>query len=313
MPPLKDIEREAERARSAKPSARVTGYERDRYVDEKHIDVTTTIGDLAGSHGAAYRALKEAGIPPAHASAGSLRLTVDEDLPLSQAKALVVAALKAAGIKVYEELPPMPTRRSHSTKRQPQPSAHARPLAARGLTSYRLRGPYGYIMIGARDPEGAMREAARSTRNPDREALEVWRGGRYIKAFGGAHATKKKSPAQLERKIAEDLASRQVPHDASFGAIRRLAVQENLHRELAEQLEQIERATHIAERPEWDRREDRKPRYVAKKGDYVAYGTRAEVEEIVGPEQRYGIIRPITSKDRQKLIADRRKAFASRF
>jgi hypothetical protein len=61
---------------------------------------------------------------------------------------------------------------------------HDRPLAARGLTSYRLRGPYGYIMIGARDHEEAMREAARSTRDPKRADLEVWNGDRYIKAFG---------------------------------------------------------------------------------------------------------------------------------
>ncbi len=60
---------------------------------------------------------------------------------------------------------------------------HDRPLAAKGLTSYRLRGPYGYIMIGARDHEDAMREAARSTRKPDRAALEVWNGDRYVKAF----------------------------------------------------------------------------------------------------------------------------------
>lgn len=59
-----------------------------------------------------------------------------------------------------------------------------RPLAARGLTSYRLRGRYGYIMIGARDHEDAMREAARSTPNPDRAALEIWNGDRYVKVFG---------------------------------------------------------------------------------------------------------------------------------
>lgn len=59
-----------------------------------------------------------------------------------------------------------------------------RPLAARGLTSYRLRGRYGYIMIGARDHEDAMREAARSTPSPDRAALEIWNGDRYVKVFG---------------------------------------------------------------------------------------------------------------------------------
>jgi hypothetical protein len=95
-----DIEREAARGRAAKPSAWVTAYPRDRYVDEKHINVTTTIGDLAGSHYAASAALKKAGITPARASAGTIRLTVDEDLPLAQAKAIVISALEAAGIKV---------------------------------------------------------------------------------------------------------------------------------------------------------------------------------------------------------------------
>jgi hypothetical protein len=57
---------------------------------------------------------------------------------------------------------------------------HDRPLADRGLTSYRLRGRYGYIMIGARDHEDAMREAARSAPNPDRAALEIWNGDRYV-------------------------------------------------------------------------------------------------------------------------------------
>ena len=38
-----------------------------------------------------------------------------------------------------------------------------RPLSANGLTSYRYKGPYGWIMIGAHDTEGALTEAARST------------------------------------------------------------------------------------------------------------------------------------------------------
>ena len=59
---------------------------------------------------------------------------------------------------------------------------HNRPLAASGLTSYRIKGPYGYIMIGARSTQEAMREAARSTRAPRREDLEVWGGDRYVPA-----------------------------------------------------------------------------------------------------------------------------------
>lgn len=59
----------------------------------------------------------------------------------------------------------------------------ARPLAAPGLKSYRYRGRYGWIMIGARDRADALREAARSTDAPiDAGALEVWDGARYVPA-----------------------------------------------------------------------------------------------------------------------------------
>ncbi len=61
---------------------------------------------------------------------------------------------------------------------------HDKPLAIKGLTSYRCRSPYGWIMIGAKDADDAMREAARSTPNPDRSTLEVWDAslGRYVGA-----------------------------------------------------------------------------------------------------------------------------------
>jgi hypothetical protein len=66
---------------------------------------------------------------------------------------------------------------------------HEKPLADKGLTSYRLKGPYGWIMIGAKDREEAMSEAARSTSHPLRKDLEVWKGsksdGRYVPAFRG--------------------------------------------------------------------------------------------------------------------------------
>jgi hypothetical protein len=72
-----------------------------------------------------------------------------------------------------------------------------RPMAAPGLISYRLRSPYGtYNMIGARDHDDAMREAARSTPNPDRAALEMWNGSQYVKVFSAgrrAQASKKSS------------------------------------------------------------------------------------------------------------------------
>lgn len=49
-----------------------------------------------------------------------------------------------------------------------------KPMAAPGLTSYRLPSQFGYCMIGARDADEAMREASRSVRNPLRSRLEVW-------------------------------------------------------------------------------------------------------------------------------------------
>ena len=53
-----------------------------------------------------------------------------------------------------------------------------KPLAAPGLTSYRARSPYGWIMIGAKDTDDAWREAKRSTPNP--RDLQVWNGREYV-------------------------------------------------------------------------------------------------------------------------------------
>lgn len=160
---------------------------------------------------------------------------------------------------------------------------------------------------------GDINKAGRYARSmEDRYESAKWAQVVEVLATSGSHHATKKSPSELERDIAEALASRKVPHDASYRAVHRLAVEENLHRELAERFKEIERATHVAERPEWHAptRFSGKQRRVAKKGDYVAYGTRADVEERVGPDQRYGIVRPITSKDRQKLMADARRVFA---
>jgi hypothetical protein len=56
-----------------------------------------------------------------------------------------------------------------------------KPLAAAGLTSYRYRGRYGWIMIGAKDPDDALREASRSTHDPvTADKLEVWNGLQYV-------------------------------------------------------------------------------------------------------------------------------------
>lgn len=62
---------------------------------------------------------------------------------------------------------------------------HERPCAISGLISYRLKGPYGYILIGAVDHADAMREAERSTSDPCRPALEIWdtAAGRYVPAL----------------------------------------------------------------------------------------------------------------------------------
>lgn len=53
-----------------------------------------------------------------------------------------------------------------------------RPLAAPGLTSYRARGRYGWVMIGATDAADAWREARRSTDKLTN--LQVWNGMEYV-------------------------------------------------------------------------------------------------------------------------------------
>lgn len=55
-----------------------------------------------------------------------------------------------------------------------------RPLACAPYTSYRFKGPFGWIMIGAMDDEEAMREAQRSTDNPRWEDLQRWDGTQYM-------------------------------------------------------------------------------------------------------------------------------------
>ena len=53
-----------------------------------------------------------------------------------------------------------------------------KPCAAAGLTSYRAKGRYGWIVIGAKDHADALREAKRSTDNPT--DLQVWDGTQYV-------------------------------------------------------------------------------------------------------------------------------------
>ena len=57
---------------------------------------------------------------------------------------------------------------------------HERPCASKGLTSYRCKTIYGWVMIGARDHDDAMNEAKQSSSFAKRENLEVWDGSRYI-------------------------------------------------------------------------------------------------------------------------------------
>ncbi|KAB2699345.1 hypothetical protein DEA98_10000 [Brucella pseudogrignonensis] len=54
------------------------------------------------------------------------------------------------------------------------------PLAAPGLISFRCRSPFGWIMIGAHDPDDAMNQARRSSDSANRETLQVWNGSRYV-------------------------------------------------------------------------------------------------------------------------------------
>ena len=53
-------------------------------------------------------------------------------------------------------------------------SMHDKPMAAKGLLSYRIKGPYGYIMIGAKDNDDAWNEAQRSSKKIDKDHLEKW-------------------------------------------------------------------------------------------------------------------------------------------
>jgi hypothetical protein len=64
-----------------------------------------------------------------------------------------------------------------------------KPMAAKGLTSYRYKGRYGWIMIGAVDIKDALNEAGRSTNNVTVDKLQVWVGTEYrsIKAVPTIH------------------------------------------------------------------------------------------------------------------------------
>jgi hypothetical protein len=55
-----------------------------------------------------------------------------------------------------------------------------KPMAMAGLTSYRYCGRYGWIMIGAKDDNDALREAQRSTSDKvTMDNLQIWKGSQY--------------------------------------------------------------------------------------------------------------------------------------
>ena len=59
---------------------------------------------------------------------------------------------------------------------------HDSPLAVQGLTSYRYKGRFGWIMIGAKNHADALKEAARSTNSVQAANLQVWNGAQYVAA-----------------------------------------------------------------------------------------------------------------------------------
>lgn len=56
------------------------------------------------------------------------------------------------------------------------------PHAAPVLISYRCKGRYGWVRVGATSAEEALREAARSSDFIRPETLEVWAGDRFVEA-----------------------------------------------------------------------------------------------------------------------------------
>lgn len=55
-----------------------------------------------------------------------------------------------------------------------------KPMAMQGLISYRYRGRYGWIMIGAKDDNDALVQAQRSTSDKvTMDNLQIWKGNQY--------------------------------------------------------------------------------------------------------------------------------------
>ena len=54
-----------------------------------------------------------------------------------------------------------------------------KPLAVAGIISYRCKGGYGWIMIGAKNHADAIVQANRSSDMVKPETLEMWDGNKY--------------------------------------------------------------------------------------------------------------------------------------
>ena len=56
-----------------------------------------------------------------------------------------------------------------------------KPMAIKGLVSYRYRGPFGFVMIGAKDHDDALTQANLSltSGSAKNENLQIWKEGEY--------------------------------------------------------------------------------------------------------------------------------------
>lgn len=86
----------------ARPSALLSARRRGRHSEEDVVVVTTTRGDAAGSHQAAYEAIRRARIRPSVVRAGTIEMTFDRrEISQTQAEQVVEDALRAGGVEVY--------------------------------------------------------------------------------------------------------------------------------------------------------------------------------------------------------------------
>jgi hypothetical protein len=89
------------------------------------------------------------------------------------------------------------------------------PMAAPGLTSYRYKGIYDWVMIGARDNEDALSEAQRSVHEKVTIGkLQVWNGNRYVPATSRKAAT---PPPRTTERISESRLPRELVWDTVEG------------------------------------------------------------------------------------------------